>query len=544
MTAVNATCQVLVVGAGPVGLVAGIDLAQRGIDVIVVDRRVSFDPLTVRCNHISSRSMEVFRRLGIADRVRAGGFDDQFPHDVSIRTTLTGSEMGRIPIPGRAGRRRGDPGIDTWWPTAEPPHRMNQIFLEPILQAVAEATPGLRLQFDRDATGITQDGDGVTATVKTSTGATGTIRAAYVIGCDGGASTIRKAIGAKLEGDAVIQRVQSSFIRAPGLTARMQAAPCWGTLCINPHRPGTVYAIDNSDRFLVHNYLRPDEAFDTLDRDACLRVILGVDEAFTYDIIRIEDWIGRRLLADRIARGRVFLAGDAAHIWVPMAGYGMNAGIADATGLTWMLDAVLKGWAAPAMLDAYSAERLPITEQVSRHAMATAETMIRNRAAVPAEIEDQTPEGDAARAWFGRQTAELNTPQYACAGLNFGYFYDTSPIIAYDGATPPAYGMGDYTPSAVPGGRMAHLALPDGATLYDSAGPFYTLVRTDPAAGATMIAAASARGLPLAVVDIAPTAVHDHALYLMRPDQHVAWRGRSAPDDPGAILDRLTGRGG
>jgi 2-polyprenyl-6-methoxyphenol hydroxylase-like FAD-dependent oxidoreductase len=537
----DVTCQVLVVGAGPVGLVAGIDLARRGIDVLVVDRRTSFDPLTVRCNHISSRSMEIFRRLGLADRVRAGGFSDDFPHDVSIRTTLTGPEMGRLPIPGRAGRRRGDPGIDTWWPTLEPPHRMNQIFLEPILQAAAEETPGLRLVFDRDVTGLEQDAGGVTVDAVTSEGDRMSIRAAYVIGCDGGASTIRKAIDARLDGDAVIQRVQSTFLRAPGLTERMQAAPCWGTLCINPRRPGTVYAIDNDDRFLVHNYLRPGEEFDTLDRDAGLRVILGLADGQDYEVIRIEDWIGRRLVADRITAGRVFLAGDAAHIWVPMAGYGMNAGIADATGLTWMLDAVLKGWAATAMLDAYAAERLPITEQVSRYAMATAETMIRNRAAVPPEIEDTTPEGAAARDWFGRQTVELNTPQYACAGLNFGYYYASSPIIVPDGEAPPAYAMGEYVPSAVPGGRMAHVVLGDGVSLYDRFGPGYTLVRTDAAAGAGVIAAATRRDMPLAIVDIPASELHDHALYLVRPDQHVAWRGQGDPADPDEILDRLCG---
>ncbi|MBC8476319.1 MAG: FAD-dependent monooxygenase, partial [Gammaproteobacteria bacterium] len=115
------TCQVLVVGAGPVGLVAGIDLAQRGIDVMVLDQRRNFDPLTVRCNHISSRSMEIFRRLGIADKVRAGGFHDDFPHDVSIRLTAIGKEMARIRIPGRAGRKTGEQGADAGWPTLEPP---------------------------------------------------------------------------------------------------------------------------------------------------------------------------------------------------------------------------------------------------------------------------------------------------------------------------------------------------------------------------------------------------------------------------------------
>ncbi len=531
------------VGAGPVGLVAGIDLAQRGVDVMVLDRRTSFDPLTVRCNHISSRSMEIFRRLGLAEAVRAAGFRDGFPHDVSIRTTATGPEMARIRIPGRAGRRNGETGPDTWWPTAEPPHRMNQIFLEPVLQAHAERSEGLRLKFDREVTRIEPRDDAVTAEVRASDGATWRVRCKYLIGCDGAASLVRKSIGAQLLGDPEIQRVQSSYVRAPGLTARMQGGEAWGLLCLNPRRSGTIYTIDHDDRFLVHNYLLPGEEFDTLDRDACLRTILGVDAGFACEVLKVEDWVGRRLVTDRIARGRVFLAGDAAHVWVPMGGYGMNAGIADATGLTWLLAAVLRGWGGPGMLAAYAAERLPITGQVSRFAMETAETMIRNRAAIPAEIEDQTPEGRAARDRFGRHTARINTPQYCCAGLNFGYFYDASPIICHDGAAAPGYSMGDYTPSTVPGFRMPHVLLPDRASLYDRLGPGYTLVRTRAAGGEALSGAARAAGVPLTVLDIPESEAHDRALFIVRPDQHVAWRGDADPADPEAVIARIAGRG-
>lgn len=536
------TCQVLIVGAGPVGLVAGLDLAQRGIDVIVLDQRTNFDPLTVRCNHISSRSMEIFRRLGIADEIRAGGFDDDFPHDVSIRLTTTGREMARIKIPSRAGRKAGEQSKDAGWPTLEPPHRMNQIFLEPILQEKAENTEGLRLHFDQQVTSISDRGDHVLARTRSSNGIEREISSDYLIGCDGGGSLTRKEIGAELQGDAIVQRVQSSFIHAPGLTAMMQAEPCWGILNFNPRRSGTVYSIDNDDRFLVHNYLRPDEAFESVDRDSCLRTILGVTDSFQYQLNRNEDWIGRRLVTSEIAKGRVFLAGDSAHIWVPMGGYGMNAGIADAAGLTWLIDAKLKGWGGSGLLAAYPAERLTITTQVSHFAMETAETMIRNRAAVPEEIEDDTPEGLAAQNWFGTQTRDLNTPQYCCAGLNYGYYYDDSPIIIYDDVQQPSYSMADYTPSTVPGCRFAHIVMEDGTSLYDHLGPGYTLVRTLPRQATNLIEAAGHLNIPLAIIDIPASKLHQHALYLVRPDQHVAWRGQQDPLDPKNILQTLSGR--
>lgn len=535
-------CEVLIIGAGPVGLIGAIDLAQRGIDVLVIDQRINYDPLTVRCNHISSRSMEIFRRLGFVETVREGGFNETFPHDVSIRLTTTGTEIGRIKIPSRQGRQLGERGPDGWWPTLEPPHRMNQIFLEPILQKIAQETQGLEIKFDQKALEVGDEGDHVKTTVRSSDGEERQIKSQYLIGCDGGGSFVRKSIGGQLEGDAVIQRVQSSFIHAPGLTDMMQAEPCWAVLNLNPRRSGTIYTIDNADRFLVHNYLRPGEEFDTLDRDENLRIILGVNDSFDYTLLGNEDWIGRRLVTDKMSKGRVFLAGDSAHIWVPMAGYGMNAGIADVTGLTWLLDARLKGWGSESMLQAYAAERLPITQQVSQLAMATAETMIQNRAAIPNEIEDDTSEGERARAWFGSNTRDLNTPQYCCAGLNYGYFYDASPIICYDNGEPPPYSMNEYSPSTVPGCRIAHVVMQDGTSLYDHFGQSYTLVRTSPSAGEGLISEASDRELPLTVVDLHRSDLHDHTLYIVRPDQHVAWRGMTNPLDAGAIFDVLCGK--
>ena len=537
-------CDVLIVGAGPVGLVAGMDLAQRGIDAVVVDERTSYDPLTVRCNHISARSMEVFRRLGLAEDVRAAGFEDDFPHDAAFRTTLTGTEIARIKIPGRKGRQTGEQGPDTSWPTPEPPHRLNQIYLEPIMFSHAEKTDGLTLQFDRKAVAIEQTDDGVKATLESENGERFEIHAKFLIGCDGGGSFVRKAIGAQLEGDPVIQRVQSTFIHAPGLTALMEAKPAWSTVNLNPRRAGSVFTIDNDDRFLVHNYLRPHETdFAAIDRDRSLRIILGIDDDFQYEVLRVEDWIGRRMVANKIREGRIFLAGDAAHIWVPYGGYGMNAGIADAADLTWLLAAHLQGWGGAGMLDAYQAERLPITEQVSQFAMNRAEILIRKRGSIPDAIEDDTPEGETARIDFGKVCYELNLPQYCCGGLNFGYFYDASPIIVYDGEQAPEYTMGDFTPSTVPGCRMPHVYMDDGSSLYDHLGPGYTLVRAaDQAKGESLLNAARQSGVPITPVDMPANADFDFPLYLVRPDQHIAWRGQTEPEDPAAIVTTLSGK--
>ena len=468
-----------------------------------------------------------------------------YPHDISYRTSFTGPELTRIRIPCRRDRFTMTDGPDCNWPTPEPPHRINQIFLEPILFEHAASQPRIRIVNRVSVEDVTV-GE-ASADVRLRDLDTNEVRrldCRFLIGCDGARSVVRKAIGAELSGDAIIQRVQSTYIRAPGLIDRQQHANAWGTGAINPRRSGMVYAIDGSERWLVHNYMKPGETeFEAVDRDACLRTILGVGPDFKYDILSKEDWYGRRLIANKFRERCAFIAGDAAHIWVPYAGFGMNAGIADAMNLSWLLAAHLNGWAPASILDAYEAERWPITSQVSKFAMSHAEAEIRRRGAVPENIEDAGPGGEQARAEVGRLAYEINVQQYACAGLNFGTYYDGSPIIAYDGAEHPAYTMDSYTPSTVPGCRTPHLWREDGGSLYDAMGPEFTLLRGDAALDVTALErAARDRNVPLKVLDVAPSAALPFSrLVLSRPDQHVAWRGDSLPSDPLALIDHVRG---
>ncbi|HTB01876.1 MAG TPA: FAD-dependent oxidoreductase [Bradyrhizobium sp.] len=538
---------VLIVGAGPVGLTLAIDLAWRGIDVTVVEMRARAAPPEPKCNHVAARTMEIFRRLGLADKVRNAGLPADYPHDISYRTSFTGEELTRIRIPCRRDRFTATDGPDCNWPTPEPPHRINQIFLEPILFEHAAGEPRIRILNRTSVEDVRiSDASSVVTLRDLDTGAVTRLGCRYLIGCDGARSIVRKAIGAELSGDAVVQRVQSTFIRAPGLIDLQRHARAWGTGAINPRRSGMVYAIDGRERWLVHNYLRPGEVdFDSVDRDACIRTILGVDAGFSYDIISREDWFGRRLIAEKFRDRGAFIAGDAAHIWVPYAGYGMNAGIADAMNLSWLLAAHLNGWAPASILDAYEAERWPITSQVSRFAMSHAEAEIRRRGTIPDEIEEPGKEGERVRQEVGRLTYEINVQQYAAAGLNFGSYYDSSPIIAYDGSAHPPYTMSQYTPSTVPGCRTPHLVCEDGSSLYDAMGPEFTLLRLSPAMEvAPLEAAARNRGVPLKLLDLKPpaTAIFDGSgLILSRPDQHVAWRGDRLPADPLALIDRVRG---
>jgi len=538
---------VLIVGAGPVGLTLAIDLAWRGIGVTVVETRARAAPPEPKCNHVAARTMEIFRRLGIAQKIRDAGLPADYPHDVSYRTSFTGRELTPIRIPCRRDRFTAADAADSNWPTPEPPHRINQIFLEPILFEHAASQRRITIINRSSVEDVVIEGTGAGVTMRNlDSGEVSRVNCRFLIGCDGARSIVRKAIGAEFSGDAIIQRVQSTFIRAPGLIDRQQNESAWGTGAINPRRSGMVYAIDGRERWLVHNYLRPNEDdFEAVDRDGCLRTILGVGAEFKYEIISKEDWYGRRLIANVFRDRCAFIAGDAAHIWVPYAGYGMNAGIADAMNLSWLLAAHLNGWAPENILDAYEAERLPITSQVSRFAMSHAEAEIKRRGAVPDELEDDGPRGEAARREVGRLTYEINVQQYACAGLNFGAYYDRSPIIAYDGAAQPSYTMNSYTPSTVPGCRTPHLFREDGSSLYDAMGPEFTLLRLNPDIDVTALAgAAQARGVPLRIVNVKeplPAAYAGGSLILSRPDQHVAWRGDYLPADPVNLIDHIRG---
>ncbi len=527
---------VLIVGAGPVGMTMALCLAQRGIASVLVELRAAEVLPDVKCNHISARSMELFRALGVSQDLRAAGLPDDYPHSVSYRTSTLGEEIARIHIPGRNTRLTDHSGPDGHWPTPEPPHRINQRYIEPILRQHVQKQALITCLYKHQVIAFEQDEHQVTAQVQNleqPDAPAFAIQASYLVGCDGGRSMVRKGIGAKLVGDEVVQRVQSTCIRAPGLIAKMKAAPAWAMFTVNPRRSGNIYAIDGKEVWLIHNYLRDHEVdFEAVDRDWAIRTILGVGDDFEYEVMSKEDWIGRRLVSDQLQSGKVFVAGDAAHLWVPYAGYGMNAGLADAANLAWHLAAQLEGWAAPQALSAYEKERHPITEQVSRFAMNHAHAMSQRRRQIPENLEEDSPAGQAARTEFGQDLYDLNVQQYCCAGLNFGYYYDQSPVMVYDEERAPDYSMGSFQSSSVPGCRAPHFWLAEGRSVYDALGPAYTLLCFVNPVCETVEAlkgqAAVAR-MPLAVIDVSSQAnvppEYRHAFVLVRSDAHTVWRG-------------------
>ncbi len=307
---------VAIAGAGPVGLTLALDLAARGIRSVIIEQRRPDEQPSVKCNHVSSRTMEIFRRLGLADDIRrcwpAGRLSERCRGE-DARHGL------RVGAPADSSRRRrfdASDGIDAGWPTPEPPHRINQIFFEPLLYRRAACTPEISILNRTRFEGHAQNDDRVLITAHDlGSGKDIAIESRYLIGCDGARSSVRRQIGAHLVGESFIQRVQSTYIRAPELLGLIPS-PAWMSYLYNPERAGNLAAIDGRETWLIHNYLLPHERdSDEVNRDRCIRTLLGVDDEFEYQILAREDWVGRRLVADSVpGPARVHLRGCGAPV--------------------------------------------------------------------------------------------------------------------------------------------------------------------------------------------------------------------------------------
>jgi len=542
------TTPVLISGGGPVGLVLSIELAWRGVPSIVLNT----EPTTAvhpQGNTHNSRTMEHYRRLGIADRVRAVGLPPEFTTDISYLTRFTGHEFARIPMPSSAEKQRRIAEQDMSFLTPEPIHRSSQFYVEPELFAHAETLDGIDLRFGWELIDFTQYADRVESTIRHSeTGDTETIVSKWLAGCDGAQGYTRRALDIPYRGEGgdevafFIGKMLSVYIDAPGIHDVMNMEPAWQYWTVNNDARTCIVTLDAKGKFVVlakyPDSGEPDEA----------EIICDIQDAFgaeiDIEVISIRQWTaGNALVADRYGDGRVLLAGDAVHLFTPTGGFGMNTGVEDAVNLGWKIAAVHHGWAPDTLLDTYEGERRPIgirNTQSSRKLASDVATI-----QVPAALEEETAEGQKARADLGRHLSGF-TEEFASLGIQLGARYDASPLIANDGTAPPPDSPVEYVPTACPGGRAPHQWLNDGASIHDRFGKWFTLVKfgsasTDTAAFA---AAAEALDVPLDIVDVAEKAARD--LYactfaLIRPDHHVAWRGDSLPADAEALMRQVSG---
>jgi 2-polyprenyl-6-methoxyphenol hydroxylase-like FAD-dependent oxidoreductase len=518
----GAQTRVLIAGAGPVGLSLAIELGMRGVDCVLAEKGDGILRVP-KMSSVSARGMEFCRRWGIADDVRDAVWSRTHPTDFVYTSTMMSEELARLRLGSYADRE----GRLDYSP--EGPASCPQIYFDPILAAKAKSVPRVTARYGTRLETFDQDDAGVRAQlVDVATGAESTVAADYLIGCDGAGSVVRRGLDIAMDGRGTIATSVNVFFRSSELAVINNKGwahiyrffdddGCWAELI----------AIDGVElwRLSVFDDPEPD-----LTGESYLRKLAGRD--FAFEVLDVSPWERRDFVARTYRRGRVFLAGDAAHEMSPTAGAGMHTGICEAVNLAWKLQAEIEGWAGPRLLDSYEAECRPVAQDY----VELSTSMYNAISALP-----------GARA-FGKLVAadqgvpgRLSPPAQRKAQI----VYADSPICVADG-TPVPEGRALLVPTARPGTRAPHCWIGEGRSIFDLFGDGYVLVRlaSEKTDAEPLRQAAARRGVPFEIADVAcdeALALYEKPLVLVRPDGHVAWRGDALPGDALALIDHVRG---
>ncbi|MGW2173339.1 FAD-dependent monooxygenase [Streptomyces sp. NPDC001705] len=525
--------QVLIAGGGPVGLAAAVELGRRGVDCLVVEPRATVSRARPRCKTLNVRTMEHLRRWGLAERLRSSApLPTSWSQDVVFCTSLTGRELSRFTgVLGLAPEGDRFPEIGQQAP---------QYVLEEVLrEAVEELAPG-RLVLGSKVVDVAEDDDLVTVTVEDVHGGRSRVTADYVIGCDGPRSVVRDRIGSRYLGGEALRPNFGMVFKSPDLWKHVAHGPAVQYWVVSPAAPALVGPLNRTDTWWAIAF--------GVDRTSGEREARHIIDAVAgrpvrAEVLSTDPWTARMQIVDRMRHGRIFLAGDAAHLNPPFGGHGLNTGIGDAVDLGWKLAAMLAGWGGADILDSYESERRPVQERVIREA--TANMRVLSTELLAADLDADDDAGARARRAAGARIQETKTAEFHSLDLVLGLRIATSPIA-------PAEPRG--RPSATwAGARLPHVFLEDGRSLYDLLGDHLTLLTLGHGTPeAAIVDAARLRGVPLTVVRLQEPPA-DYAellgarLALVRPDQVVGWLGDEAPEDALGLVDTLSGharRGG
>jgi 2-polyprenyl-6-methoxyphenol hydroxylase-like FAD-dependent oxidoreductase len=532
------TVPVLVAGGGPVGLTLALCLASRGIRCMLVERNAATTSHP-KMDMTNSRTMELFRRMSIAESLRKVAVPEDHPLDVLWLTSMTGYELHRFPYPSVVEWRSLIRSRNDGSQPLEPPMRVSQVEIEPVLKAANERHELVDVRYGVAIKDLEQTDESVTATLESQDGKAQVVRCQYLAGCDGGGSVVRSRLGVQVSGKwrilpryTVHFRSEADVLRRRGLAWHFQS------------NRGTLVAQNGTDVWSLHARFPEGAANDDVDPSALIEAFVG--ESFSHRILLANAWAPHLVVADRYAHGRVFLAGDAVHQYSPTGGYGMNTGIADAFDLAWKLAATLLGFGGPELLASYEEERRPIAlrncEGSGRHNDVRAAIARLYEPTIGAE----GPAGDAARARARAGIVALGNAENESRGLEYGYSYGDSSIVWSEPGIAAPDDPVEYAPTTVPGVRLPSVFLADGTAVFDRLGPWFTLLAFDDADATAVLTVAERRNVPLALLrirerELAP--VYEAPAVLVRPDQHVAWRGTLPRDERTAarIIDRVLG---
>jgi len=569
--AIEVRVPVLIVGAGPAGLTASLLLRQLGVEALTVTR-YGWTANSPRAHYQNQRSIEILRELGLEEEVMACGLPEHLFRNVVWASSLNGAEFARLPTY-MAARRDDYLGASPCGSSNIPQH-----LLEPIM-ARAAMQRGAAIRWNQELLDLSQDAEGVTALMRDRiSGREYRIHAQYVIGADGARSRVVEALGIGLQGPQGWAAAVNVWFRAD------LARYC-------EHRPGVLYWINRPgndfwvgsgafvnvrpwNEWVLSFMYAPDQGLPDLSPEALSARIRGLvgDERLAVEVLSSSPWQMNAQVAERMALGRVFIAGDAAHRHPPSGGLGSNTSMQDAYNLAWKLKLVLDGQAAPALLDSYDVERRPVAQQVVARSMQSVQELGAVAAAIGfspqqseeegwqayAELSEPGPKGKAKRQAL-REAIALQQYHFCAHGVELGVRYREGALLAdpaLDEGQPARDPQIHYQPLAHPGCHLPHAWLEkDGRRLstldITGNGRFVLLLGHD--AWAWEQAAAAVRealGVPLAVARLgvgldyadvlgqwtALSGIEDDGCLLVRPDKVIAWRCASLPRDPRADL--------
>ena len=539
---------VLIVGAGPVGLLGGILASRHGLSALVVERRDG--PQTAPAAHaVNARTYEICRQAGLdMDRIRAAGQDPADAGHVNFVTRLTGDLIGRLPY-----ERQGDDCLDV---TPTPLRNLSQHRFEPILVDELAAAEGAELRYGRRWVESVDDGEHVTSVVTDlDTGTDQVVRSRFVIGCDGAGSGVRKQLGIELLGPPLIQCFVMIHFAAD---LRALLADRLGVLhfVLDPEAEGAFVAHDIDREWVFMQAMDPsDESVEDYTDERCLAVVRNAaGRDIEAEILGRGAWWMSAQTAESMGEGRIWLAGDAAHRFPPTGGLGLNSGVADVQALLWRVAAVREGWAAPALLDTYGAERLPVARVNADQSLTNALKMVHLAEALGTDVEPTSERlhaslADPAKAEEIDAAVQLQAGHFDLFGLQLGYVYADGALVPE--GDPEPIDPHDYTPTGRAGARLPHAWLDEvgGASTLDLVDRSHPTLFTvgDHEAWASAIEEWPYVEHLRVGVDTSPLdrwrevcGVEPTGALLVRPDQHVAWRG-SERDELTAAMTAVSG---